>query len=65
MKAVESVLSHQRRGAWLFSFAIHWIKGGKSTEFILRNWRLVRVATTKPQRKLFSTCVRRNPALPR
>ena len=36
----------------LFSFAIHWIKA-EIHEFILRNWRLVRVATTKPQRKLF------------
>ena len=35
-----------------FSFAAHWIKA-EIHEFILRNWRLVRVATTKPQRKLF------------
>ena len=40
------------RGARLFSFAVHWIKA-EIHEFILRNWRLVRVATTKPQRKLF------------
>lgn len=39
-------------GARLFSFAVHWIKA-EIHEFILRNWRLVRVATTKPQRKLF------------
>ena len=40
------------RGARLFSFAVHWIKA-EIHEFILSNWRLVRVATTKPQRKLF------------
>ena len=39
-------------GARLFSFAVHWIKS-EIHEFILRNWRLVRIATTKPQRKLF------------
>jgi RNA polymerase sigma-32 factor len=36
----------------LVSFAIHWIKA-EMHEFILRNWRLVRIATTKAQRKLF------------
>jgi len=36
----------------LVSFAIHWIKA-EIHEFVLRNWRLVRVATTKAQRKLF------------
>ena len=40
------------RGVRLVSFAIHWIKA-EMHEFILRNWRLVRVATTKAQRKLF------------
>jgi RNA polymerase sigma-32 factor len=40
------------RGVRLFSFAVHWIKA-EIHEFILRNWRLVRIATTKPQRKLF------------
>jgi RNA polymerase sigma-32 factor len=34
------------------SFAIHWIKA-EIHEFVLRNWRLVRIATTKAQRKLF------------
>ncbi|MBM3346079.1 MAG: RNA polymerase sigma factor RpoH, partial [Betaproteobacteria bacterium] len=34
------------------SFAIHWIKA-EMHEFILRNWRLVKIATTKAQRKLF------------
>ncbi len=40
------------RGVRLVSFAIHWIKA-EMHEYILRNWRLVRVATTKAQRKLF------------
>jgi RNA polymerase sigma-32 factor len=40
------------RGVRLVSFAIHWIKA-EMHEFILRNWRLVRIATTKAQRKLF------------
>ncbi len=40
------------RGVRLVSFAVHWIKA-EIHEFILRNWRLVRVATTKAQRKLF------------
>lgn len=50
MKAVKRY--EPGRGARLFSFAVHWIKA-EIHEFILRNWRLVRVATTKPQRKLF------------
>ena len=50
MKAVKRY--EPDRGARLFSFAVHWIKA-EIHEFILRNWRLVRVATTKPQRKLF------------
>src|SRR5262249_22907662 len=39
-------------GVRLVSFAIHWIKA-EIHEYILRNWRLVKVATTKAQRKLF------------
>lgn len=50
MKAVKRF--EPSRGVRLFSFAIHWIKA-EIHEFILRNWRLVRIATTKPQRKLF------------
>lgn len=50
MKAVKRF--EPDRGARLFSFAVHWIKA-EIHEFILKNWRLVRVATTKPQRKLF------------
>jgi RNA polymerase sigma-32 factor len=40
------------RGVRLVSFALHWIKA-EIHEYILRNWRLVKVATTKSQRKLF------------
>lgn len=39
-------------GVRLVSFAVHWIKS-EIHEFILRNWRIVKVATTKAQRKLF------------
>ena len=50
MKAVKRF--EPTRGARLFSFAVHWIKA-EIHEFMLRNWRLGRVATPKPQRKLF------------
>ncbi len=40
------------RGVRLVSFAIHWIKA-EIHEFILRNWKIVKLATTKAQRKLF------------
>ncbi|UXY16024.1 RNA polymerase sigma factor RpoH [Chitiniphilus purpureus] len=50
MKAVKRF--EPARGVRLFSFAVHWIKA-EIHEYILRNWRLVRVATTKAQRKLF------------
>jgi len=50
MKAVKRF--DPERGVRLVSFAIHWIKA-EMHEFILRNWRLVRIATTKAQRKLF------------
>jgi len=39
-------------GVRLVSFAVHWVRA-EIHEFILRNWRIVKVATTKPQRKLF------------
>ena len=39
-------------GVRLVSFAVHWIRA-EIHEFVLRNWRMVRVATTKAQRKLF------------
>ncbi|RTK98910.1 MAG: RNA polymerase sigma factor RpoH [Neisseriaceae bacterium] len=50
MKAVKRF--EPDRGVRLFSFAIHWIKA-EIHEFILKNWRLVKIATTKSQRKLF------------
>jgi RNA polymerase sigma-32 factor len=50
MKAVKRF--DPARGVRLVSFAIHWIRA-EMHEYILRNWRLVRVATTKAQRKLF------------
>jgi RNA polymerase sigma-32 factor len=40
------------RGVRLVSFAVHWIRA-EIHEFILRNWRIVKIATTKAQRKLF------------
>ncbi|MDV6344416.1 RNA polymerase sigma factor RpoH [Nitrosomonas sp. Is37] len=50
MKAVKRF--DPERGVRLVSFAIHWIKA-EIHEFIMRNWRLVKIATTKQQRKLF------------
>jgi RNA polymerase sigma-32 factor len=50
MKAVKRF--DPERGVRLVSFAIHWIRA-EIHEYILRNWRLVKVATTKAQRKLF------------
>lgn len=50
MKAVKRF--DPERGVRLVSFAIHWIKA-EMHEFIMRNWRLVKIATTKQQRKLF------------
>jgi RNA polymerase sigma-32 factor len=50
MKAVKRF--DPNRNVRLVSFAIHWIKA-EIHEYILRNWRLVKLATTKAQRKLF------------
>ncbi len=50
MKAVKRF--DPERGVRLVSFAIHWIRA-EIHEFILRNWRILKVATTKAQRKLF------------
>ncbi len=50
MKAVKRF--DPKRGVRLVSFAIHWIKA-EIHEYIIRNWRLVKIATTKAQRKLF------------
>lgn len=50
MKAVKRFDSaHKVR---LVSFAVHWIRA-EIHEFVIRNWRIVKIATTKPQRKLF------------
>lgn len=50
MKAVKRF--DPSKGVRLVSFAVHWIKA-EIHEFVLRNWRIVKVATTKAQRKLF------------
>ena len=50
MKAVKRF--NPEIGVRLISFAVHWVKA-EIHEFILRNWRIVKVATTKAQRKLF------------
>ena len=50
MKAVDRF--DPNRGVKLVSFAVHWIKA-EIHEYILKNWRLVKIATTKAQRKLF------------
>ena len=50
MKAVKRF--DPSKGVRLVSFAVHWIKA-EMHEYILRNWRIVKVATTKAQRKLF------------
>lgn len=50
MKAVKRFNPHH--GVRLITFAVHWIKS-EICDFVVRNWRLVKVATTKAQRKLF------------
>ena len=50
MKAVKRF--DPERNVRLVSFAIHWIKA-EMHEFVLKNWRMVKIATTKAQRKLF------------
>src|SRR3989454_10032490 len=60
MKAVKRF--DPERGVRLVSFAVHWIKA-EIHEFILRNWRLVKIATTKAQRKLFFNLRSMKPAL--
>ena len=49
-------------GVRLVSFAVHWIKA-EMHEFILKNWRIVKIATTKAQRKLFFNLRRATKAL--
>ncbi|HEX4798569.1 MAG TPA: RNA polymerase sigma factor RpoH [Burkholderiales bacterium] len=60
MKAVKRF--DPERGVRLVSFAIHWIRA-EIHEFILRNWRMVKVATTKAQRKLFFNLRSMKPSL--
>jgi len=50
MKAVKRY--DPERGVRLVSFALHWIRA-EIHEFVIRNWRMVKIATTKAQRKLF------------
>jgi RNA polymerase sigma-32 factor len=50
MKAVKRF--DPEKGVRLVSFAVHWIKA-EIHEYVLRNWRIVKIATTKAQRKLF------------
>lgn len=50
MKAVKRF--NPSRGVRLVSFAIHWVRA-EMHEYIIRNWRIVKIATTKAQRKLF------------
>ena len=49
------------RGVRLVSFAIHWIKA-EIHEYIVKNWRLVKIATTKAQRKLFFNLLSMKPS---
>jgi RNA polymerase sigma-32 factor len=60
MKAVKRYDPTQ--GARLVSYAIHWIKA-EIHEYILKNWRLVKLATTKAQRKLFFNLRSNKPTL--
>lgn len=48
------------RGVRLVSFAVHWIRA-EIHEYVVRNWRLVKIATTKAQRKLFFNLRRMRP----
>ena len=50
------------RGVRLVSFAVHWIRA-EMHEYILRNWRIVKIATTKAQRKLFFNLRSMKPSL--
>ena len=60
MKAVKRF--DPERGVRLVSFAVHWIRA-EIHEFILRNWRIVKIATTKAQRKLFFNLRSMKPSL--
>ena len=60
MKAVKRF--DPERGVRLVSFAVHWIRA-EMHEYILRNWRIVKIATTKAQRKLFFNLRSMKPSL--
>src|SRR2546427_11600842 len=60
MKAVKRF--DPERGVRLVSFAVHWIRA-QIHEVVLRNWRMVKVATTKAQRKLFFNLRSMKPSL--
>lgn len=60
MKAVKRF--DPKIGVRLVSFAVHWIKA-EIHEFVLRNWRIVKIATTKAQRKLFFNLRQKKPRL--
>jgi len=60
MKAVKRF--DPKIGVRLISFAVHWIKA-EIQEFILKNWRIVKIATTKAQRKLFFNLRKMKPHL--
>jgi RNA polymerase sigma-32 factor len=60
MKAVDRF--DPTKGVRLVSFAVHWIKA-EIHEYILKNWRLVKIATTKAQRKLFFNLRRKKKTL--
>jgi RNA polymerase sigma-32 factor len=60
MKAVRRF--DPERGVRLVSFAVHWIRA-EIHEFVLRNWRMVKIATTKAQRKLFFNLRSMKPSL--
>lgn len=60
MKAVKRF--DPKVGVRLISFAVHWIKA-EIQEFILKNWRIVKIATTKAQRKLFFNLRKMKPRL--
>ena len=60
MKAVKRF--DPERGVRLVSFAVHWIRA-EMHEYILRNWRIVKIATTKAQRKLFFNLRNMKPGL--
>ncbi len=60
MKAVKRFNPEQ--GVRLVTFAVHWVKS-EIHDYVIRNWRIVRIATTKAQRKLFFNLRKHKPSL--